>query len=321
MTFQVVMTDTIFPDLKIENNVLEKINSEITLVEDPLQIIEKAKNADALVVVYEKITREIIEELNECKIIVRMGIGFNNIDLEAATDKGIYVVNVPDYCIDEVSDHTISLAFALLRKLHVYDKQAKRGIWDLEDGKPIYGFRGKTFGLIGFGNIPKSVARKLSPFGFNIVAYDPFVSNEEAKKYGVTLKTFDELLQISDVVSVHAPLVDSTHHLLNDEAFNKMKETAIVINTSRGPIIDSSALIRALENNKILGAGIDVLETEPPEEEKQLLKLDNAIITPHAAFYSEDSEGQLRISALEEVVRVLKGDKPKHLVNSELLNK
>lgn len=319
--YKVIMTDTIFPDTTIENKVLEKINTTITLLEDPSRIVEEGKDADALVVVYENITRKIIENLDRCKVIVRTGIGFNNIDVEAATEKGIYVVNVPNYCLDEVSDHTISLAFALLRKLHVYDRQAKKGEWNLAGGKPIYRFSSQTFGLIGFGSIPKMVAKKLQAFGFNLVAVDPYVTQEEADKYGVTLLSFDEVLQSSDVVSVHAPLADATYHLINERAFELMKDSAILINTARGPIVDTQALIHALQYNQIAGAGIDVVETEPPKDELELLKLNNAIITPHAAFYSEDSEVNLRSFALEKVVRVLTGNTPKHPVNRELVDR
>lgn len=322
MTFKVVMTDTIFPDTTIENDVLAEIDTTITLLKNRDDIVKEGKDADALVVVYEKITREMIEQLDKCKIIVRTGIGFNNIDLEAATEREIFVVNVPDYCIDEVSDHAISLAFALIRKLHTYDKEAKQGKWNLDVGKPIYGFRGQTFGLVGFGNIPRMMARKLQPFGFNVIAYDPFISEEDAKQYGVTLASFEALLEQSDIVSIHTPLVEATHHLMNDAAFDLMKKNAILINTSRGPIVDSRALMRALQQNKIAAAGLDVIENEPPsDEEKALLQMDQVIATPHVAFYSEDSEIQLRKSALEAVVTTLKGDLPNYIVNKNVLEK
>lgn len=322
MTFKVVMTDTIFPDTNIEDQVLSQIGTSITLLKTPEDIVKEGKDADALVVVYEKITKEIIDQLEQCKVIVRTGIGYNNIDLEAATEKGIIVVNVPDYCLDEVSDHAISLAFALLRKLHTYDQAVKRGEWSLDIGKPIFGFRGQTFGLVGFGNIPRMMARKLQAFGFHLIAYDPYVSEQVAKEHGVTLVSFEELLVTADIVSLHTPLVEATYHLMNDAAFELMKESAILINTSRGPIVDTRALIRALQNNKIAAAGIDVVENEPPTAvEWELLKMDQVIVTPHAAFYSEDSEIQLRKSALEAVVTVLKGDLPKHFVNKAVLDK
>jgi D-3-phosphoglycerate dehydrogenase len=323
MTFKIVMADSISPDLEIEKSVLKEIDGELILSpsKNPEDIIKLAKDADALVTTYAQITREIIEKMEKCKIIVRTGIGFDNIDIKAASEKGIYVANVPDYCWDEVSDHAMSLILALQRKILTLDKEVKNGNWSFEKAKPILGLRGQTLGLIGFGNIPKTLAKKAQAFGFNIVASDPFVTQEAADSYNVKMMPQEELIKISDVISFHAPLTDDTYHTANEEFFNLMKNSAFLINTARGPLVDASALYNALKGNKIAGAALDVMEIEPPVKDNLLLTLDNIILTPHTAFYSEASSLNLRKLAYEEVVRVLKGNTPKNCVNRKMLEK
>ncbi|HOW23408.1 MAG TPA: C-terminal binding protein [Sedimentibacter sp.] len=325
MAFKVAMADTIYPDFEVEKKVLAEINAELVLSpsKNPEDIIETAKDADALVVTYAKIPREIIEKLEKCKIIVRTGIGFDNIDLKAASEKGIYVANVPDYCWDEVSDHAMTLILALQRKIMILDKVVKSGNWGLSAAEPILGLRGQTLGLIGFGNIPKALAKKAQVFGFNVIASDPFVTQEVADAYNVKMVDQEELIRTADVISLHAPLIDETYHLANDEFFNKMKKSAFLVNTARGPLVDEEALYRALKENKIAGAALDVMNSEPPAKDNPLLTLDDAnlILTPHAAFYSEASSINLRKLSYEEVVRVLKGNAPKNCVNRKMLNK
>ncbi|NSW92681.1 MAG: C-terminal binding protein [Firmicutes bacterium] len=317
MTYKVAMADTIFPDFSIEEEILKEINAELILAKDGGEeaILEIAKDADALVTVYAEITRNIIEKLEKCKIIVRCGIGVNNIDMQAASEKKIYVANVPDYCWDEVSDHALTLALALERKIFQLDKAVKSGEWNLNIAKPIFGLRGQTFGLVGFGNIPKQAARKAQAFGFKVVAYDPFVSQEVADELDVKMLTLEELLKDSDVVSIHAPLVDATYHMINRETIALMKPTAYLVNTARGPLVDTQALYEALRDKKIAGAALDVLEEEPLQKDNPLLSLENVILTPHAAFYSEASSDNLRRLAFTEVVRALKGGTPKNFVN------
>lgn len=321
MTFKVVMADTIFPDFSVENEVLKKIDGEVLISpsKNPEDIIVLAKDVDALVTVYAEITREIIESLEKCKIIVRCGIGFNNIDLEAASEKGIYVANVPDYCWDEVSDHAMALILALQRKVVLLNNEVKNGNWNLEKSVPILGLRGQVLGLVGFGNIPKTLAKKAQVFGFEIVASDPFVSQKMADEYNVKMVSLEELARISDVVSVHAPLMDSTYHMVNEDFLNSMKKSAFLINTARGALVDSNALYHALKDNKIAGAGLDVMEEEPATKDNPLLPFENLLITPHAAFYSEASSLNLRRLAFEEVVRVLEGNAPKNCVNRKML--
>ncbi|MDI6600769.1 MAG: C-terminal binding protein [Thermoanaerobacteraceae bacterium] len=323
MSFKVVMVDTIFPDFSIEQEVLNEIDANFVFVGDKDEdaIINLAKDADALVTVYAEITRNIIEKLEKCRIIVRCGIGVNNIDIQAATEKGIYVANVPDYCWDEVSDHAMALVLTLERKILLFDKKVKSGDWSHDGATPIYGLRGQTFGLVGFGNIPKMVAKKAQAFGFNVVAYDPFVAQEAADQYNVKMVSLEELLKVSDVISIHAPLTDDTYHMVNKDTLSLMKPTAYLVNTARGPIVDTEALYEALKDHKIAGAALDVLEVEPPTKVNPLLTLDNVILTPHAAFYSEASSINLRRLAFTEVVRVLKGGYPKNFVNKKQLSR
>ena len=322
MSYKIAMSDTIWPNFDIEKSVLKTIGAQLHLAENDTaeSILAVAKEADAMVVVYAEITADIINQLEKCKVIVRTGIGVNNVDVAAATQKGIYVAYVPDYCWDEVSDHALALAFSLARKVTLLDNSVKNGTWDIAVAKPIFRLRGQTFGLVGLGNIARVAARKAKAFGFNVIAMDPFVSQADADPLGVQMVAFDQLLKESDIISIHCPLVDATHHLFDEKAFDKMKSTAFLVNTSRGPVVDTQALVAALKSDKIAGAGLDVLEEAPPDPNGELLKLDNAIITPHTGFYSDQSSDDLRKFSFEEVVRVLQGQKPKNLFNKEVLN-
>lgn len=322
MSPKVVMTDTVFPDLSIEREELkEKIGAELILCQssERSSITKEAIDADALLVVYAKITSDIIQRLEKCRVICRMGIGVDNVDIRAATKKGIIVCNVPDYCWDEVSDHTLALALALLRKVMLLDRNVKNGEWSRAGVGPIHALRGMTWGLIGLGNIGRMVAQKAKVFGFHTIAYDPFVAVDVAKKEEVELVSLDRLLEASDVVSVHSPLTKETWHLIDEAALKKMKETAVLINTARGGLVDNQALARALERGWIQGAGLDVLEEEPPSPDNPLLRLSNMIITPHAAFYSEEAQITLRRNAAREIVRVLSNERPKNAVNKEVI--
>lgn len=321
--FKIALAHTIFPVLDIEEEEVKKAGGEFVLAKGQSEdeIIEVAKDADAIVTVYAEITRKIIEAAKNCKIIVRTGIGFNNIDLQAASERGIYVANVPDYCFDEVSDHTFALALALARKVVIFDKKVKNNDWNHEGATPIFGFRGQTYGLLGFGNIPRTLATKLHAFGFNVIAYDPYADKKLAEEMNVKLVDLDTLFKESDIMSVHAPLTDETKHVVNEKTLKMMKPTAYVINTSRGPLVDEAALYKALTEKWIAGAAIDVMEQEPPAADHPLLGLDNIIITPHAAFYSEQSSISLRRKAFQEAIRVINGEMPKNCVNKKMLQK
>lgn len=259
-----------------------------------------------------------IKGLDKCKIIARTGIGVDNVDLDAATKKGIMVTNVPSYCEDEVSDHALALILSFCRKICYYSNRVRKGDWDWKGGKPLYRLKNQTLGIVALGKIARLVAKKAAGFGFNIVFYDPYVKEEEIDELHIEKVEFKQLLEISDIISVHTPLTDETRHLFGEAEFQQMKGSAYLINTSRGPIIEEEALYKALSSGAIAGAGLDVLESEPPDPDNPLFELDNVILTPHTGWYSEDSETDLRRQATKEIVRVLQGKKPLNLVNKEV---
>lgn len=316
----VAVSDSVFPNLDPARGVLLKLGAELRLAggSTPEAILEVARHADALLVTYAKVTADIIGKLERCRIISRFGIGVDNVDLGAATKAGIVVTRVPDYCIDEVSDHTMSLLLALVRKIPFANSRTQTGRWEMPAVVPIHRLRGTVLGLIGFGRIPQLVAPKAQAFGLRVVSYDPYVQEEVFNRAGVERMEFGELVKVSDYISIHTPLMPETHHLFNAEVFGRMKPTAYLVNTARGPIIDEDALARALDRGQLAGAALDVLEKEPPSA-SLLLGRDNVILTPHTGFYSEESLVDLQRKASEEVVRVLTGEAPRNPVNPEAL--
>ena len=278
-----------------------------------------ARDADAILTTYAKVTAEIISQLSRCRIIGRFGIGVDNVDIPAASAKGIVVTRVPDYCLDEVSDHTMALLLSLVRKIPALNARTQSGAWAMKAAVPIRRLRGTVLGLVAFGQIPQLVAPKAKSFGMRVVTYDPYVSGEVLTKAGVDRVEFDELVKISDYISIHAPLVPATHHLFNADIFRLMKPSAYIVNTARGPIVDEAALAEALDKKEIAGAALDVMEKEPTTS-SPLFGRDNVIVTPHTSFYSEESLVDLQTKAAEEVVRVLGGQAPRNPVNPEALS-
>jgi D-3-phosphoglycerate dehydrogenase len=316
----VAVTDSVFPNLDPAREVLAKIGAEIRIAKGPQPdaILEVAREADAVLTTYAKVTAEMIPQLTRCRVIGRFGIGVDNVDIPAATSAGIVVTRVPDYCLDEVSDHTVALLLALVRKIPSSNTRTQGGKWEMRAVVPIHRLRGTVLGLVAFGQIPQLVAPKAQSFGIRVVAYDPFVPKQVAERAGVELVEFDELVQISDYISIHTPLLPTTKHLFNADVLRRMKPTAYLINTARGPIIDEAALANALEQGHIAGAGLDVMEQEPPSG-SPLFGRDNVIVTPHTSFYSEESLVDLQTKAAEDVVRVLTGQAPRNAVNPDAL--
>ena len=318
MPYLVVVSDSVFPNLDPARAVLSAIGAELQVAQEPTPeaIVRAAAAADALLVTYAKITAEMIRQMTRCRIISRFGIGVDNVDIPAATERGIVVTKVPDYCIDEVSDHALALLLALVRKIPFSSAQVHAGKWAMSAVVPIHRLRGSVLGLVGFGRIPQLVAPKAKAFGVRVVAFDPFVPPEVFTRADVERVDFRQLLKISDYVSIHSPLLPETRNLFNDEAFRQMKPTAYLINTARGPIVDEAALARALDAGELAGAALDVMPQEPPVD-SPLLGRDSVIITPHTSFYSEESLVDLQVKAAEEVVRVLGGQAPRNPVNPE----
>jgi D-3-phosphoglycerate dehydrogenase len=316
--YKVVLTDNVFPYLDIERSRLDKINADLveSISDEEDDIINVASDADAILVDYANITKKIIRSLKKCRIISRYGIGVDNIDIEAATQQGISVTNVPDYCIEEVSNHTLALILALARKIVALDYTVKSGLWSYNRYKPIYRLNGQVIGLIGFGKIARDLVKKVKSLGLNIIIHDPYILLDKAKEYNVEVVSLEELLKRSDFISLHIPLTSETKHIISKKELKMMKNTAYLINTSRGLLIDEEALYIALKEKWISGAALDVLSDEKEINKKNpLIKLDNIILTPHVAFYSEESVKELRIKAVDEVIRALTGDNLYYCVN------
>jgi len=302
-----------------ETGELAKANAELVSADCATEdeMIEAAKDADAIITWGAQITRRVMEALPKCKVIVRYGVGFDTIDVDAATDNDILVVNVPDFCWEEVSNHAITLLLACAKKLALLNDLTKQGLWaeSKRAQAPMGSIYGQTLGIIGCGNIGRITARKAQCFGLKILGYDPYVDKSLAKESGITLVSLPELLKESDFVSVHALLNKETWHLIGEGEFKQMKPTAYFINTSRGSVVDEPALIKALQEKWIAGAALDVFEKEPVDSDNPLLKMDNVVVTPHSASYSDVAFKRLRTSVGQEAARVLSGRWPKNVVN------
>ncbi|MFI5057336.1 MAG: C-terminal binding protein [Candidatus Acidiferrales bacterium] len=316
------VSDSVFPNLDPARAVLEKIGGELRLSQDstPEAILRVAADADALLVTYAKITAEMIRQMKRCRVISRFGIGVDNVDIAAATNAGMVVTKVPDYCIDEVSDHAMAMLLALVRKIPYANSLVHAGRWEMPAVVPIHRLRGSVLGLVGFGRIPQLVAPKAQAFGIKVIAFDPYIPLEVMRRAGVEKVEFDELLKKSDYISIHSPLVPETRHLFNADVIRKMKPTAYLVNTARGPIVDEAALAHALDAEQIAGAALDVLSQEPPAG-SPLFGRNNVILTPHTSFYSVESLVELQVKAAEEVVRVLTKQPPRNPVNPEALQR
>jgi D-3-phosphoglycerate dehydrogenase len=273
-------------------------------------ILAAARDADALMVCYAKLPSDLIRQLARCKVIGRTGLGVDNIDLAAARERKIIVTYVPDYCMAEVSDHAMALLLALARKVPFANAMVQSGRWEMAAVAPIHRLNGQTLGLVGFGHIPRALVPKAKAFGLRVLAYDPFVARDVLASLGVEGVGLDALLSSSDFVSIHAPLTPETRGMFNAGAFAKMKTSARLINTARGPIIDEKALIEALDSGRLAGAALDVVETEPPPKDSPLIGRPNVVLTPHTAFYSVEALEELQTKCAADVARVLTGQPP-----------
>jgi D-3-phosphoglycerate dehydrogenase len=320
--FKVVITDFGDPDHSIEAGVLASSGLEIDLVRlqasKPEELIPHVADADALIVQWASITREVMQVMTRCKVISRYGVGVDMVDLQAATDFGIPVANVPDFCVEEVSDSAIGFILDINRRTFQLERHVRSGLWGSPLSDPHWPptrLRGQTLGIVGLGNIGRHVARKAGCLGLNLLAYDPFVPSEVADDLGVDLVELNDLLSRSDYVTLHCPLIEETRGLVGAAQFALMKPTAFFINMSRGPVVVQSALYEALVNHTIAGAALDVLEKEPPDKDEPLLRLDNVIVTPHASSGSHQALAQLRHDTAQNVVDMLEGRLPRSIVN------
>jgi D-3-phosphoglycerate dehydrogenase len=320
----VVIADYDYGDVDIERAIIEQAGFELIAAQCKTEdeVIEVAHEAAAVVAQYATITARVIAALPNCRVIARYGTGVDIVDVEAATKHNILVTNVPnEWCENEVADHAMALLLAVARKVTVYDRATRAGIWQWQSGAPIHRLRGSVLGLLSFGAIARAIAARAGGFGMRITAHDPYLSAEEIAAAGARAVTFDELVTESDHLVIQAPLTPQTHHLFDQSRLRRMKPTAILINTARGPIVDDRALHRALSEGWIAGAGLDDIEEEPAKvrdwrPDNLLFGLDNVVITPHAAYYSEEAIDTVRHFAAEEVVRVLTGKPPLSPVNA-----
>lgn len=306
-----------FGDILVEQEILQSIDARIDHVRnlDTAQAREATRQADALMVTIQPVQADLIASMDRCKIISRAGTGLDAIDILAATEHGIWVASVPDYAVDEVSSHAIALLLAHARGILGLVEGTRAGRWDYHVVAPLRRLSGQTLGLLGCGRIGRAVARKAQGLDLKVIGCDPFVDAETIAAAGIRLVAWETLLQTVDYVSLHVPLTEATQQILDARALALMKPTAVLINTARGALIDEDALLHALRNKQIAGAALDVLTREPPDPEHPLLHEPRLMLTPHAAWYSEDANHDVRARAAEEVVRVLRGEAPRCPVN------
>jgi D-3-phosphoglycerate dehydrogenase len=316
---KVVITDCDQGSIEEEKAVFSEFGADLDLAQilDEEEIVARCHDADGLIIQYAPLTRRVLEHLPRCKVVSRYGVGVDTIDLRAATELGIIVANVPDYCVDEVSDQTLALFLSWVRKVILLDRSIRSGTWDFRVAIPIHRLNGMTYGIVGCGRIGQGVARRVSGFGLRVIGYDPYLTEAE----GIQLLPFERLLAESDFISIHCSLTESSHHLFGRDQFQRMGRRPLVMNLSRGPVVDEAALIEALERGWISGAALDVLEREPPGAKNPLMERDNVILTPHIGFYSEESKSELKRRTAENVTCVLMGKLPDSVVNGEVVGK
>ncbi len=319
MNYRIVIaaTEPGFPDYSYEREILEPLSDslEVKFCHTETELVKFCRDADAILTNHSPFTKQVIDQLERCKVIVRYGIGYDTVDIQAAASRNIPVVNIPDYGIQEVADHAFSLLLSTVRKIPMMNDHIKRGNWKIESLRPIVGLRDKVLGLAGFGNIAREVARRAKGFNLHVQAYDPFLSETLFQQEGVRKVDLETLLTESDFISLHLPLNNSTEHLFQKSNFQKMKATAYLINTSRGGVVNTADLVWALEQGVIAGAGLDVFEQEPLPTDHPLFQFEQCVLSPHVSWLSEESMVRLQQYAALEVKRVLMGERPRHIVN------
>ncbi|WP_335871232.1 C-terminal binding protein [Bacillus sp. 2205SS5-2] len=308
---KVVILNADYPHYEIEKDVLSPFSMnlcEIQVSTNADELMKAVQDADAVLVRQAVLNKKVIEAMRRCKIIVRYGVGVDNIDLIAAKRKRIYVANVPDYGSEEVADHALALMLSVARRTVTRDRDVKNGRWNIGAREPIHSFNGKTLGIIGYGQIGRIFHRKVSGLGFSkVLVYDPYLMDTNTNVIKVELET---LCRQADFISIHSPLTGKNHRLMDGDMISLMKPTSILVNTSRGGLIDEEALVEALETDQIFGAGLDVFETEPPDYSSPLFHMRNVVVSDHTGWYSEESLQKLQKKAAQEIARVFSGKKP-----------
>lgn len=320
MTANVLLTGTVLPNSAVEKEIVEDAGGSLTTIDvsSKTELIEAATDQVGIMTIETEIDEAVMDAFPNLEFISVHGIGVDMVDLDAATERGIPVFNTPHYCLEEVATHTLSLILACQRRVCQFNSDIKAGGWDYESEGPIRRLSSKTVGVVGCGDIGLEVVQRLDGFDVDILGYDPYVSEAELRDHGIEKADFETLCERSDIVTVHTPLTDSTRQLLDASAFESMGEGVILVNAARGEIVDQDALYEAVESGTVAYAGLDVLEEEPPEDDR-LLQFDNVVITPHAAWYSEDALAELQRQAGENVAAFIRGERPDYVVNESVL--
>ena len=316
MSYKVCVTDCRHSSYEIERKIIEDAGFELVLCSCVTgdDIIAQCGDADAIMLDMAKIDAKVIHGLLKCKVINRYGVGYDNVDVKAASEKGILVTNVPDYCMEDVSDHALALMMSCLRHVALRDREVRAGKWNIHARS--FRLKGKTLGLLGFGRIARTLAHKVSGFDFGeILVYDPYVTEDACREAGAVKASLEEVLSKADIISIHMPVTDETKGMINRDRIALMKPDAILINTARGPLIDDDALVEALKNGRILEAGLDVHNAEPLPKGSPYLGLDNVTLTDHTGFSTVEGEQELKEKSARNVVDVLSGREPKYCVN------
>lgn len=315
--YKVVIVDDRYDSYDEEYSVLARADTDVVIEKSAKEqdIINSTNDADGVIVNLAPITEKIVSAMQKCKCISRYGVGYDNVETQALKKSDIYLANVPDYCAEDVSDHAFALFMDCVRKVSRKDRLVRQGQWNLSDIQDVFRISGKIFGFVGFGLIARCFHRKLSGFNLSrVLISDPLISTDAVSQAGAELVELDTLCRECDYISIHAPLVPSTEGLIGQAQFDLMKKTAIIVNTSRGPLIDENSLIDALKNKKIACAGLDVFETEPLPPDSELRHLDNVTITDHTGWYSQESMKELKTKAAQNIADVLDGKKPRYIV-------
>ena len=318
-----------FPTTKAEIEEFSAAGVKVSAAESIDEPLSRSllPSIDALLVVSAKVRQDAIDQLDRCRVIVRYGSGTDNVDVQRATERGIVVANVPGFCLSEVADHTMALLLGTARKLIVMDRYTRTGFWQARGREKVRRIAGKTLGLVGFGAIAQAVARRALAFDLQVIVYDPYLDRERASNLGVIETSLDELLQQADFVSLHVPLTDRSLHMIGEGELRKMKPESILINTARGGLVDETALVRALTEGWIAGAGIDVYEKLPMFDQyplfihHPLFDLDNVVLTPHSAGSSIEALQQLKLDGARAATTVLSGRAPQNWVNPSVISR
>lgn len=325
ITFKV--TDYIEPDLRFEEEECRKLGIHFASYQlksaSPKEIVRHVKDADVILVNMARFTKGVIAALDKAKLIIRHGIGYDNVDVEAATAQGIVFANEATASSEDVAEHTVMLILEASKKKKIQDLMLKdwvrTGTWSAKRIKPLYRLQGKTLGIVGCGNIGNRVLRKIAGFGLKVVVCDPYLAKERLAELGVEHTPFEDLLKESDIVTIHVPVTDETRHMFNKETMSLMKKSAVLVNTARGPVIKTGDLVQALRKGLIAGAALDVFEDEPPAPRLELGRMNTVILSPHVAWYSEEGSWDIRRMIMDDVKAFLAGKLPRFVVNREVL--